>query len=231
MAENALHVKMRETAGKGTARKLRAAGRIPGVCYGRSIDPMAVHLDPRALEQLLARGDAGMNTLFDLKVEGGGDYDGKPVLVKDLQRDPVHGVPLHADLYAVDLQKKITVSVPLQLTGTAEGVSMEAGILDHSLRELELECLPTAIPKEIRVDVSALGLGDSLHVRDVALPEGVTLLSDLNLSIVSVVAPAAIEEEKAVEEGAEVEGEAPVEGEAAEAEAPAEKPAEESSGE
>jgi large subunit ribosomal protein L25 len=155
-----------------------------------------------------------MNTLIDLRVEGSGAYDGKSMLVKELQRDPVTGSMLHVDLYAVDLQQTIQVSVPIHVTGTAEGVKM-GGILDQTLREIELECMPEAIPQEIPVDVSALDIGQSLHVRDLALPEGVTLQSDPDLAVVLVAAPAAEEEVAAeVEAGAEapaVEGEAPPE--------------------
>ncbi len=213
MADYQLEIQAREGRGKGAARKLRAAGRIPGICYGRDTDAVPIALDPRALERLLASSDAGMNTLIDLR---GASLEGKTVLVKELQRDPVSGRPLHADLYAVDLLRTIQVAVPVHLLGKAAGVDL-GGILDHSLREVELECLPTAIPKELTVDVSALQVGDSIHVRDIALPEGVELLSDPDLSVVSVVAPAVVEEAAPVEgeelaEGAEA---APAEGEAA----------------
>jgi len=214
VAENELVVQVREGTGKGVARKLRATGHIPGVCYGRSAPSIGIALNPRALDRLLTESTAGMNTLIDLRVEGGGAYDGKPMLVKELQRDPVTGSMLHVDLYAVDLQQAIQVSVPIHVTGTAEGVKM-GGILDQALRELELECMPEAIPQEIPVDVSALEIGQSLHVRDLALPEGVTLQSDPDLAVVLVAAPAAEEEVAAeVEEGAEVpvvEGETPSE--------------------
>ncbi len=219
MAENELVVQVREGTGKGVARKLRAAGRIPGVCYGRSTPSIGITLNPTALDGLLAESTAGMNTLIDLRVEGGGDYDGKPMLVKELQRDPVTGRMLHADLYAVDLQQAIQVSVPIHVTGTAEGVKM-GGILDQTLRELELECMPEAIPQEIPVDVSSLDIGQSLHVRDLALPEGVTLQSDPDLAVVLVAAPA-VEEEAPVEAA---EAEAAAAAEAAEGEAPSEAP-------
>jgi large subunit ribosomal protein L25 len=214
VAENELVVQVREGTGKGVARKLRAAGHIPGVCYGRSSPSIGIAVNPKALDRLLAESTAGMNTLIDLRVEGSGAYDGKSMLVKELQRDPVTGSMLHVDLYAVDLQQTIQVSVPIHVTGTAEGVKM-GGILDQTLREIELECMPEAIPQEIPVDVSALDIGQSLHVRDLALPEGVTLQSDPDLAVVLVAAPAAEEEVAAeVEAGAEapaVEGEAPPE--------------------
>jgi large subunit ribosomal protein L25 len=129
------------------------------------------------------------------------------VLVRELQRDPVKGDYLHADLLAIDLQQRIDVEVPIHVTGKARGVEF-GGILDHSLRELEIFCLPTAIPKEILADVTELDVGDSLHVRDLPLPPGVELRSNPDLSVVSVVLPAA----EVVETPAEA---APAEGEAA----------------
>ena len=212
MTENALNVETRQGAGKGVARKLRAAGRIPGVCYGKGEPSMSISLDPRALRHLLEQSEAGMNTLINLAVEGGGVFDGRMVLVRELQKDPVEGSYLHADFFAVDVQHAVEVSVPIHITGRAPGVEL-GGILDQALREIDLECLPLAIPSEILVDVSELDIGQSLHVSDLALPEGVTLCSDPGLSVVSVVAPAKVEE---VVEEAEVEGE--VEGEEAAAE-------------
>jgi large subunit ribosomal protein L25 len=223
VSDTELNVDVRQETGKGVARKLRAAGRIPGIFYARGEASRAISLDPRRLERVLSTGDAGINTLIDLRAELP-DLNGKVVLVKELQRDPVSAELLHADLYAVDLEKTILVSVPVHLVGKAQGVDM-GGIVDHSLREIELECLPRAIPGELEIDVSPLNMGDSLHVRDIVLPEGVILRSDPNLSVVSVVAPAVIEEEKPAEEAGE-EG-APV----PEGEEGAEKPAEGESGE
>ena len=214
MAENELVVEVREATGKGAARRLRQAGRIPGVCYGRNTAPVSVSLDPKGLEHVLRTSASGFNTLFEVK--GGGDFDGKPVLVRELQRDPVSGHLVHADLYMVDLQQRVHVSVPVHLEGSPEGVKM-GGILDHTLREIEFECLPQSIPEEVRVDVSALEIGDSLHVRDLVLPEGATLLSDPELAVVLVATPA-VEEEATPAEGEVPEGE---EGAAAEGEAAA----------
>jgi len=206
VAENALNVEIRDQAGKGVARKLRAAGRIPGVCYGKNDAPVAVSLEAHALQRLLAASEAGLNTI--ISITGGGDLAGKQVLVRELQRDPVRGEYLHADLYTVDVTQTVDVSVPIHITGKAVGVELEGGVLDHSLRELELTCLPLAIPDEIMVDVSTMELGASLHVRDIALPEGVELRSDPDLSVVSIVAASKAEEEAPAED---VEGEEGVE--------------------
>jgi len=212
VADVALDVEIRSSKGKGAARKLRAAGRIPGTCYGSGRAPVSVSLDPRSLERLLKSSATGINTLIDLRVSGGGDFDGRVVLVKELQRDPLSARALHADFYAVDLEQAIVVAVPIHVTGTAPGVT-NGGILDHALRELQIECLPRAIPDQILVDVSQLEIGMSVHVRDLVLPEGVKLMSDPDLSVISVVTPAALEEEAAA---APAEGEAvPAEGEAA----------------
>jgi large subunit ribosomal protein L25 len=205
VGEFALGVELRKEHGKGVARKLRAAGRIPAVCYRRNAEPVPVSLDPKELDLLLRNASSGINTLIDLKVTGGGDFDGRQVLVKELQRDPISGAYLHADLYAVDLQQKIHVSVPINLTGTAIGVSLGGGVLDYATRELDVECLPNAIPEEFTIDVSEIEIGQSLHVRDIVVPEDVEVLNDPDVTVMSVVAPVAIEEEAPAEE--EEEGE------------------------
>ncbi len=226
MGEFALDVELRDGRGKGVARKLRASGRIPAICYRRNAESVAVSLDPKELDRLIRNASSGINTLIDLKMAGGGDFDGRQVLIKELQRDPISGDYLHADLYAVDLLQKIHVSVPIQIKGSAIGVTQDGGILDHATRELDVECLPNAIPEEFAVDVSELEVGQSLHVRDIEVLEGVEILNDPDVSIVSVVAPAVVEEEAPAEEEEAVEGEAVPEGEAA---APSEESAEKKS--
>jgi len=205
-AENALVAEERSGTGKSVTRKLRAAGRIPGVLYGRGKEGRCVSLDPRALETVLRSSGSGMNTLIDLQFGG----ESTVVLVKEIQREPIRGAYLHADLYEVDLQQKIEVSVPLHFVGKAPGVEM-GGILDHPLREVSLECLPRAIPDSIEVDVSALELGDSIHVRDLALPAEARVLSDPELPVASVVSPKAEEEETPAAEEELAEGETPAE--------------------
>ena len=217
MAENALVAEVRDATGKGVARKLRAAGRIPAVVYGKGTESKAISIDPSALQRVLQSGGAGMNTLIELSVEG----TTRTVLVKELQREPVRGRPIHTDFYLVDLEKKVEVSVPIHLVGRPQGVEL-GGILDHPLREIELECLPLAIPESVSVDVSELDVGQSVHVRDLELPEGASVRTDVNLAVASVIAPVVVEEPVAeeAEEGEEGE-EAIAEGEEG-AEAPAE---------
>ncbi len=211
MADYQLAIETRTDTGKGVARKLRAAGRIPGVFYAGGTSPHAIELDPSELEHLITTSSAGMNTLIDLK--GGGELDGKLVLVKDVQRDPIGGALLHADLYGVDVTRTIQVSVPVRLIGIPVGVSQDGGIMDHALREVECTCLPTGIPEELRIDVGELALGASLHVRDIPLPEGIEVESNRDLPVVSVVAPRVEEEEKPAEDEEAVEGEGEGEGE------------------
>jgi large subunit ribosomal protein L25 len=220
VGENQLVVERREGTGKGVARKMRAAGRIPGVVYGRGRETVPVSLDPLLLDRALRASEAGMNTLFDLEVRGDARRGERVVLVKELQRDPVTSAMLHADLYEVDLTRTVEVEVPIHLVGTPRGVALDGGILDHALRQLRIECLPRAIPDELTLDVSDLGIGDSLHVRDIALPEGVSLVDDGDLSVASVVAP---QKEEVVAPVA-AEG-VPVEGAPAEGAAPAAAPA------
>jgi large subunit ribosomal protein L25 len=213
VGEYAIVAEERSGSGKGFNRKLRATGRIPAVVYGRGKATRAVTLDPIALSKLLKSSQLGINTLIDLKI-------GKTetvVLVREIQRQPVGGAYVHADLYEVDLQQAIQVRVPLHVVGKAKGVE-NGGLLDHPLRDVEIECLPRAIPDQVVVDVSDLDVGDSIHVRDLVLPEGATMLSDPDLAVASVVLPAAEEETKPAEAAA-------VEGEVAAAEGAAAAPA------
>jgi large subunit ribosomal protein L25 len=211
VAVNALVAEAREATGKGIARRLRAAGRIPAVVYGRGVESKAISVDPNGLQRLLQSGGAGMNTLIELSMDG----ETRTVLVKELQRDPVRGRPLHSDFYLVELDKTVEVSVPIRLLGRPEGVEL-GGILDQPLREIELECLPRAIPESVDLDVSGLEVGDSIHVRDLELPEGVSVRTDVNLAVASVITPVVVEEPVAEEALAEGE-EALAEGEEAEA--------------
>ena len=219
--QHQLAVEPRATTGKGHARKLRAAGRIPAVCYAPGSGATVIQLDPGALDRLLRKSSAGMNTLIDLS---GGGLDGKVVLVKELQRDPVTSALLHADLFAVDVDKPIEVKVPVRIVGTPTGVTFGGGILDFPMREIEVLCLPRAIPEDLPIDVGALQVGDSIHVREISLPAGVELMSDPDLSVVSVVLPSKEEEPTPVEPVA-VEGEeGAVPAEGAEPAAEAEEP-------
>jgi large subunit ribosomal protein L25 len=190
MSETALVVESRSSTGKGVARKLRAAGRIPAVLYGQGKESVPLTIDPRALEKVLRSG--GANTLLDLTVEGRPELGSPVALVKELQRHPIRGTIVHADLYQVALTRTVEVEVPVHLVGRAKGLDF-GGILEHSLREIALECLPRSIPAAIEVDITNMELGDVIHVRDLVLPAGVSLLTDPDLGVVHVALPAAEE--------------------------------------
>jgi large subunit ribosomal protein L25 len=191
MSETSLVVESRAATGKGAVRKLRAAGRIPAILYGQGKESVPLTVDPRALEKVLRVG--GANALLDLTVEGRPELGSPVALVKELQRHPIRGTIVHADLYQVDLTRTVEVEVPVHLVGKAKGIDF-GGILEHSLREIALECLPRSIPASIEVDVSNMEIGDVIHVRDLVLPPGVSLVSDPDLGVVHVALPAAEEE-------------------------------------
>lgn len=189
----------REDLGKGGARKARAAGLIPGVLYGHGETPIAVAIGAREFEVAM-RTHKGGNPIVSLGLDGS-EYT---ALVRDAQIDPLtHGV-LHLDFQHISLTETIEVSVPVHLTGLAVGVKDGGGILETITRELDVRCLPTNIPAAIDVDVSALNIGDSVHVRDV-VAKNVEVLTDPDATIATVVPPTVVEEA------------APAEGAAAEA--------------
>lgn len=219
-----LEVSLRETTGKGAARKLRARGEVPAVVYGAGAKSVGLAVKEQGLAAVMRQGT---NQILDLKGPKG--FRNRLVLLKEAQRDPVSDRVLHCDFYAVDTAQKIDVVVPIQVEGKAPGVEV-GGILELVLREVAVRCLPLSIPGLLSIDVSNLEIGGARHVSDLELPEEVELTTDPSFTLVHVVAPR-VEEEAAPEEEEEavaVEGEAPAEeptpaaGEAA--------PAEESSG-
>ena len=178
----------RNTRGKNEARRLRAAGKIPATLYGaqKAGDkpaPESVSIDPKPFMRIL-HSKSGFNTLITLKLQGTADTR---VLVKNVQLDPITHHPLHADLYRVNMDRKITVTVPILLKGDSRGVKQDGGVLDFVHREIEVETLPANIPDSIEVDVTDLGIGDSVHVRDLAANAAWTPLSDPDMMIVHVV--------------------------------------------
>ena len=204
-----LDILPREGRGKSVTRKLRAKDEIPGVVYGTGIEPTPVTAPRLSLARVL-RG--GANALVDLS--GVKALEGKPVLVKEVQRDPVSRKHVHFDLYAVNLQARLDVEVPLHFVGTPKGVALDAGVLEPLLRTLEVSCMPLAIPEGINVDVSNLAIGEAIHVRDIALPPDVVSKIDADTTVVHVIAPRL--EEEVAPAAAPAEGEAaPAEGEAA----------------
>jgi large subunit ribosomal protein L25 len=197
MAQQAnLQVATRSDTGKGAARSLRRTGKVPGVIYGHHRQPEALAIDSGALNKVLIGISAG-TTILDVVV------DGRPAvkaLIREIQRDSVRPAEiLHLDLYEVKADEKVTLSVPIHLIGIPDGVRNFGGVLDHVLRELEIEVLPADIPEHVELDVTALAIGHSLFVRDVKI-ERAEILNDPDTPVCTVVAPRTEEAPAVVEE-------------------------------
>ena len=184
--EAKLEAERRDDNGKGVARKLRAAGRVPAVFYGHEQETVALSVDAREMFHLL-HSAGGSNVLLDLMV------DGKPHLAmpREIQRDHIHNTLIHVDFLAVSRTQKIAVDVPVVEVGDAAGVK-EGGVVEHHLRDLHIESLPQDVPEHIEVDITELNIGDMIHVRDVVVPEGVTILTNPDDAVLSVITPAAL---------------------------------------
>jgi large subunit ribosomal protein L25 len=195
-----LTVKVRNESGKGPARRLRAAGEVPGVCYGASasgrIEPLPITVNVKALRAALDPVRK-QNTVIDLTVQGAGEGGASgqklTVLVKDYQVHMIRREVAHVDLLAIDPNKEVTASVPLEFTGKMKG-TIDGGQLRIVMRELDVRCKPADIPTKFVVDISPLDLGDVLHVSDIALPAGVTNVTGRDQAVALCAAP---EEEKA----------------------------------
>ena len=214
MAEVKLTAEVREGTGKGAARKMRATGRVPAVLYGPAADPQRLAVDSRDLWHVL-HTDAGMNVLVNLQVDG----ETHLALPREVQRDIVKGTLMHVDFLRIRRDVAIQVNVPIHLVGESVGVK-EGGVTEHHLWELHVETLPGNVPESIEADITDLNIGDSLHVTDLTVPDDVTVLSDADETIVSIVTPQVLVVEEPEGEAAEgVEGEEPAEGESGEGEA------------
>jgi large subunit ribosomal protein L25 len=214
-----VRIERRTGTGKGEARRLRRAGKVPAIFYGPNRPTVTVAVRADEFDKKLTHLEGShLIRLVNDDGQRDGELHDKMVLLREMQRHPVTGLVLHADFYEVDLTERLTVSVPLRFVGKAAGV-VDGGILQPILREIEVECLPTEIPEGIEVDVSPLGIHEAVHINDLKLPEGVTAVGDTSRPIVTVLPPTV--EEKPVEavEVAAVEG-APVEGAPAAAPAP-----------
>jgi len=177
---------------KNAARRVRVAGKIPAVVYGAGQDAVAVTVDPRAITKIL-HSDSGHNTIFDLNVEGAAVVK---AMIVDWQHEPIKGKLLHIDLKRIAMDKTMRVSVPIQLVGTSTGVKNQGGILDHVLREVEIECLPGDIPSHLDVDVSGLELHGVIRVSDLPHSGSIKFLGDENATVAHVTA---VKEEAPVE--------------------------------
>jgi len=215
MKEITLIVEKRVGTGKGASHKVRQDGSIPGVIYGPETEPVAVAVKTNELSNLIRR-EGRTNMLIDLNVDG--ENSPRKVIIRELQRDPVTGVPKHVDLYQVSVKRKLNLSARVNLVGVPDGVKNAGGILQQVRREIEIACLPDNIPDNIEIDVSSMNIGDSIHVKDISI-DNVDIITEQRLTIATVVPPTVIKvaEEIAAEavEGEEAEeGAEPAEGEA-----------------
>jgi len=192
MSKQVLNVELREKSGKGISRRLRVAGRVPAVVYGKGMEAVTVSVGTRELSEAIA-GEGGRNHILTLNCAG--ELNGATVIVADLLQDCLKGTPRHVDLHKINLADKVKVHVKLNLVGIAAGAKA-GGFVDFALHEVEVECLPVHIPDHINVDVTELGIGHSIHVSDVVAPIGSVILSDPNAAVVSILGRKSAEAEE-----------------------------------
>ena len=209
MASAQLSATPRDGTGKGSARSLRAQGQVPAIIYGHGREPQPLAIENRELEKLLSKISAE-STVIELSMDG----KSARTLIREIQRHPIKRQILHVDFQALVAGEKVTVRIPIVLTGIPEGVRVDGGILDQVMRELEIEVDPANIPNHVEVDVNPLRIGDSVHVRDIPLPEGVELVGEADSTVCVVSAPRAVVETVAPTEEAEVAAEPEVIGKA-----------------
>lgn len=188
----------RNSKGKGVVRKLRAAGRIPGVLYGTHVEPVSITVSARDWENITRH--MKRNVIFDMEISDGAAIDKRPVMVKEVQRDGLGVNVLHIDFFQVSMEETVEVEVPIHLKGKAKGEVL-GGIIDVHLRSIRVECLPSQIPEELTLDITELDIGDSIHVSDLSLP-GVKLVEHGDIAILSIIPPT-VEKARGAAEAAE----------------------------
>ena len=214
MDQPVLAARVRKSKGKGAARRLRKNNQIPAIFYGPKSEPVMLAVDYPELNRILKQS-SGENILLDLQFQSDHGTETRKVMLKELLLDPIKDTCLHADFYEISMDKEITVNIPIRLTNTPEGVAL-GGILQHVRRELTISCLPNNLVDFFELDVASLQIGDSLHIRDIEIPEGITSVDEDHLTVALVAAPTVQEEEEELEEeGVEGEEGAPEEGTAA----------------
>src|SRR5213076_3387322 len=213
-----LKAEPRATVGRSAVRKLKARGVIPAIIYGGKDKPQPLQVSARDINAMMSHA-SGENVLVELEIAG--EKSNRTALVQEVQHSPVRGDILHIDFHAISMDEAIQAEVPLEPIGVPNGVKNFGGLLEQSLRALTIECLPRNLPDRITVDVSQLNIGDSIHVRDIQMPSGVTAKVPADLTAFSVLAPVveeepvAVEAEAAAAAGPEVITEKKEEGEAA----------------
>jgi large subunit ribosomal protein L25 len=212
MDQPVLAAQVRKSKGKGAARRLRRDNKVPAIFYGPKTEPVMLAVDYPELNRIL-KHSSGDNVIIDLQFQSDQGAETRKVMLKELLLDPIKDICLHADFYEISMDKEITVNVPIRLINTPEGVAL-GGVLQHIRRELTISCLPSNLVDFFELDVESLQIGDSLHIRDIEIPEGITSLDEDHLTVAIVAAPT-VQEEEEEEEGIEGEEGAPEEGTAA----------------
>jgi len=200
MAELTLEVAPREKTGKGVAKKMRRAGKVPAIVYGGGKDPVPISVPTRNVTDLIKKSEHGIRSIFLLKLEGVDKQ--RHAMIKDIQLDPITHEIEHIDFVRIVMDEVVRVLVPVHTTGTAAGLKV-GGLLDFQVREIHVECLPGIIPDEISVDISPLEVNHFFRISDLQIPEGVKVLDDMDRVVVSISAPRKEEEEAPIEVAAE----------------------------
>ena len=197
MASAQLAATSRTDTGKGAARAHRRAGRVPGVIYGHARAPQPLAINTHELDQLLERISAE-NTVVEVLLDGRSSR----TLIREIQRHPFRRQILHVDFQELVAGEKVTVRIPIIIVGSPVGVRVDGGVLDQTLRDLEIEVDPATMPNHIDLDVTEMAIGQSLHVRDLVLPPGVETLTDMDTTVCVCAAPRAVVEETVAPEAA-----------------------------
>ena len=183
-----LNAKLRNEKGKNVANRIRAKNEVPGILYGSKKEPVPIILSAKKVQKIIST-KAGENALISLKIEGS---DNQTAMIKEIQSHPVSGKLLHVDLYRISLTGEISIDVPIKITGESPGVKL-GGTIEHHLREVKVKCLPMSIPESITLDISALNIGDSVHVKDLKV-SGDVKITDNPEEVVLTVSIAKVEE-------------------------------------
>jgi len=200
-----LKTKIRTTTGNGPARRLRMSGQIPAVLYGQKTEPVLLSVNKSDLEQVFKKGGIGQ-VILNLVIQKNGETTTRPAMIKELQTHPLSRNFIHIDFYEIKMDQKITAKIPVVTTGRAKGVEL-GGMLQIIRRELEVECLPLAVPESIEIDISDLDIGDSIHVGQIRVEGEIEFLEDDNYTVVTILSPKMEEEPEEEKEAEEEEAE------------------------
>ncbi len=200
-----LKTNIRTTVGNGPARRLRQAGQVPAVFYGPKTESVLLSVNKNDLDLIFKKGRISQ-IILNLVIQNNGETYTRPAMIKELQVHPVSRNYLHIDFYEIDMDRKVTVKIPVVTTGQSVGIE-RGGILQIIRRELEVQCLPFEVPKTIEIDITDLDMGDSVHVEDISLDGEVEFFSEASLTVVTMLSPKVEEEPEEEEEAEEEEAE------------------------